>query len=161
MTRDFAHSWRPHNSIRVKALGLHWRENRLLAARVFDDSGKLKGVRPLGGTIEFGETAQNALLREFHEELGITISIANPPIFFENLYEHEGQTGHEYLVIFDVTFPKDCFGKQEEITFSEDNGTLCSAAWFSLEELDLQDGPKLFPEGLKDRLLQGRASLTG
>ena len=161
MTRDFAHTWRPHNSIRVKSLGLHWRENRLLAARVFDDSGKLKGVRPLGGTIEFGETAQNALLREFQEELGISISIASLPIFCENLYEHEGQTGHEYLIVFDVTFPKGSFANQEEITFSEDNGALCSAAWFSLEDLDLPDGPKLFPEGLKDRLLERRNTSAG
>ncbi|MBL3576464.1 NUDIX domain-containing protein, partial [Rhodovulum sulfidophilum] len=66
-------TWRPASGIRFKALGLHWRGNRLLASEVYEDSGRLKGVRPLGGTVEFGETAQTAVIREFQEELGITV----------------------------------------------------------------------------------------
>ena len=68
-------TWRPHPRIRVVAIGLHWRDGRLLAAEVRDDAGRLKGVRPLGGEIEFGESWQAALVRKFHEELGIGISI--------------------------------------------------------------------------------------
>ncbi len=152
MPHETTHIWRPHQTIRVKALGLHWRQNRLLAARVYDDAGELKGVRPLGGTIEFGETAEDALVREFQEELGLEINISSQPRFFENIYTHEGQTGHEYLVLFDVEFPEDAYVDQDEITFAEDNGALCSAAWFSLDDLDAPNGPKLFPEGLKGKL---------
>jgi ADP-ribose pyrophosphatase YjhB (NUDIX family) len=42
---------------------------------VRDDAGRIKGVRPLGGEIEFGESWQAALVRKFHEELGIGIFI--------------------------------------------------------------------------------------
>ena len=57
--------WLPSSTIRVKALGLHWRDGRLLASEVNRDDGTLKDVRPLGGTVEFGETWQDALIREF------------------------------------------------------------------------------------------------
>ena len=60
--------WRPSSTIRVKALGLHWRDGRLLASEVNRDDGTLKGVRPLGGTVEFGETWQDALIREYQED---------------------------------------------------------------------------------------------
>ncbi|MCF4115786.1 NUDIX domain-containing protein, partial [Rhodovulum sulfidophilum] len=62
-------------------------------------------MRPLGGTVEFGETAQTAVIREFQEELGITVKIVGSPTFIENIYVHEGSLGHEMLAIFDVTFP--------------------------------------------------------
>jgi hypothetical protein len=72
-------TWRPAPRIRVKALGLHWRGDRLLAAEVLDDAGHVKGVRPLGGTVEFGETAEMAVIREFQEELGIVVKTNGVP----------------------------------------------------------------------------------
>lgn len=153
MPSNFTHTWRPAPSIRVKALGLHWRGNSLLASRIYDDAGTLKGVRPLGGHVEFGETAEETVTREFREELGIEVRVSGPPLFLENIYTHEGHTGHEYLILFDVTFPDGAFDNQTEITFTEDNGHLCHASWFDLNELDTPDGPLLFPEGLKARLL--------
>ncbi|MBA8835648.1 hypothetical protein M2311_005189 [Rhizobium leguminosarum] len=38
--------WRPSQQIRVKVIGLAWRNDRLLAAEVEDDSDRIKGVRP-------------------------------------------------------------------------------------------------------------------
>ena len=67
--------WRPAQNIRFKVLGLHWRGESVLAAEVPDDTGHVKGVRPLGGSVEFGETAEAALIREFQEELGLKIDI--------------------------------------------------------------------------------------
>ena len=73
-------TWRPHSHIRVVAIGLHWRDGRLLAAEVRDDAGRIKGVRPLGGEIEFGESWRTALAREFNEELGIDVTITSAPL---------------------------------------------------------------------------------
>ncbi|MEX0285700.1 MAG: NUDIX hydrolase [Paracoccaceae bacterium] len=147
--------WRPHPNIRVKALGLHWRGSSLLAAEVLDDQGRVKGVRPLGGSVEFGETAEQAVVREFEEELGIVVRVSGPAMFFENLYVHEGQQGHEYLILFDVTFPDGAFADETRIAFREDNGVLCHAAWIDLDDLDGPGQPRLYPEGLKARLEQG------
>ena len=146
-------TWRPASRIRLKALGLHWRDGRLLAAEVLDDAGRVTGVRPLGGAVEFGETVEAAVVREFQEELGITVKIASPPTFMENIFVHEGSLGHEIVAIFDVSFPPNTFAAEKRIQFTEDNGTTCFAEWFSLESLDIAGGPQLYPSGLKAHLL--------
>lgn len=148
--------WRPAPRIRLKALGLHWRGDRLLAAEVLDDAGRVKGVRPLGGSVEFGETAEAAVLREFREELGITVETTGIPFFMENIYSHDGTAGHEILAIFDVVFDADIFADATRIEFPEGDGTTCFAAWFALDTLDAPDGPQLYPHGLKAHLLNDR-----
>lgn len=149
-------AWRPAPRIRLKALGLHWRGDLLLAAEVLDDAGRVKGVRPLGGSVEFGETAEAAVVREFQEELGITVDTLSPPVFMENIFFHEGSVGHEVLAIFDVSFPDGAFADETRISFHEDDGTKCFAEWFALDTLDIADRPHLYPEGLKALLLKIR-----
>ncbi len=143
--------WRPHSSIRAKAIGLPWRDGRFLAARVTEDSGRIKGVRPLGGTIEFGETWQQALIREFKEELAVEISISGPPQVFENIYHHEGQPGHEIIFAANVTLPKLPRLDMEDISFKEGNGMIWTAGWYTLEDLEA-GGLELYPTGLKEEL---------
>lgn len=154
--------WRPKSHIRVIVIGLCIRKNQLLAAEVLNDAGELKGVRPLGGEVEFGETWQAALKREFLEELDIHITITGEPIFLENIYEHHGHTGHEIVLAAPITFPESNLADQDHIEFREDDGTTCRAAWYSLDHPD-GDGPKLFPENLRAHiqqvLLQGRNQL--
>lgn len=147
-------TWRPAPRIRFKALGIHWRDDRLLAAEVLDDFGRVKGVRPLGGTVELGETAEAAVIREFREELGITVKTLGPPVFMENIFTHEGSLGHEVLAIFDVALPADAFADQKRIEFRESDGTKCFAEWFAINTLDLPDRPQLYPEGLRAHLLK-------
>ena len=147
-------TWRPHPHIRVVAIGLHWRDGRLLAAEVRDDAGRIKGVRPLGGEIEFGESWRAALLREFNEELGIDVTITGEPLMMENIFVHEGSTGHEVMFIVEVAFPQRAFAGQDRIDFREDNGEEIVARWFDLDDLDVEGGPSLYPTGLK-ALLRG------
>lgn len=146
-------SWRPPQHVKVKAIGLHWRDGKLLAAEVFDDHGQLKGVRPLGGSVEFGERWQTALTREFKEELGVDIEVTGTPHVMENIYTHHGATGHEVLFIGEVQFNAQAFAGLDVIEFFEDSGAPCTARWFDLAELDLAHGPGLFPVGLKEVLL--------
>jgi hypothetical protein len=53
--------------IHVKALGLHWQGRRLLCFEARDPEGRLLGGRPLGGTVEFDETARDAVIRELKD----------------------------------------------------------------------------------------------
>lgn len=134
-------------------MGLHWRGPRLLAFEVYDHEGRLKGVRPLGGSVEFGESAKDAVIRELKEEIDVEVSIVAGPMVLENVFVHEGQRRHEILFIFDVAFPPGAFEAQERIRFQEHDGTSMVAAWYDLRELDIDEGPELYPKGLKTRLL--------
>jgi 8-oxo-dGTP pyrophosphatase MutT (NUDIX family) len=145
--------WRPQSIIRVVAIGLHWRAGRLLAAEVRDDAGELKGVRPLGGAVHFGEFWQTALAREFNEELGIDIAIEGAPLVMENIFVREGVAGHEVVFISEVEFLDDPFKDMDSINFREDSGVPGVARWFDLAALDLHHGPRLYPSGLKTLLL--------
>lgn len=147
-------TWRPKPFIRVIALGLHWRNGRLLAEEVCEDDGRIKGVRPLGGGVEFGESWAEAIVREFREELGIDVALSGTHAVLENIYSHEGTSGHEVAFICPITFPDDAFTGQDHIIFHEDDGGACVARWYDLADLDLEGGPKLYPAGLKDFLLK-------
>jgi 8-oxo-dGTP pyrophosphatase MutT (NUDIX family) len=94
--------WRPRQEVRPVAIGLLRDGDRLLVAEVPNDDGSVKGWRPLGGGIEFGETAEAALRREFREELGAEIEVTGPPTIFENLYDHAGHVGHEIIFAFPI-----------------------------------------------------------
>lgn len=143
--------WRPTQSITVKVIGLAIHKGCLLAAEVYDDSGNIKGVRPLGGHIEFGETREAALRREFLEELNTKIDITGSWHLFENLYEHEGVAGHEYVQCANINLLDSSLHEQERIVFCEDSGAECIARWFSVEECK-RGKIVLFPTGLTDIL---------
>ena len=71
----------------------------------------------------------------------------------ENIFAHEGATGHEVMFIAEVLFPDGAFSGQDHIDFREDNGEQIVARWFDLADLDVAGGPSLYPTGLKDLLL--------
>lgn len=143
--------WRPQQHIQVKALGLVWRDGLLLAGEIYRDDGTVKGVRPLGGSVEFGETWQNALVREFDEELGVAVTVIGKPIVLENIYAHQGVAGHEIIFVSELTSSHDVFRDEGPITYFEDNGQECRAIWCDVDALDC-GGLELYPSGLKAEL---------
>ncbi len=97
-------AWRPAKVIRPIAIGVIRRDDRLLVMAVRDDDDNLEGWRPLGGTIEFGERAADALKREFIEELDQPIEEPTPLTVLENFYLHHGTHGHEIVFAFEAAF---------------------------------------------------------
>jgi 8-oxo-dGTP pyrophosphatase MutT (NUDIX family) len=146
--------WTPAPAIRVKVLGLAWRGEDLLLAEVEDSWNRVKGLRPLGGCVEFGETREAALAREFREELGCAVERTGPWHAFENLYEHEGATGHEYLFAADIVLGEPSLYAKDRIPFLEDNGLGCTALWARPGRLP--EGVELYPAALL-RLIEARA----
>lgn len=143
--------WRPSKQIQSKVIGICINRKQLLAAEIFDDGGNVKGVRPLGGNVEFGETRERALTREFMEELGTEIVTAGEWRTFENIYSHEGAVGHEYVHAISIALVDRSLYSQSLIVFSEDSGEQTRARWYDVK--DLRSGKiELFPDGLVDTL---------
>ena len=143
--------WRPPARIRPLAIGLARRGDQLLVMRVCDDHGALKGVRPPGGTVEFGERAAAALVREFQEEFGAAIAIEGAPQVIENFYEHHGHPGHEIVFVYAIRLLDAALTARERFAIDEGNGNVFEAEWFDLARIRSGE-VKLFPMGL-DALL--------
>src|SRR5258708_6983818 len=110
-------TWRPPPIVPPIAVGIVRRGDELLLMSVRTDDGSIKGWRPLGGTIEFGERAADALKREFSEEIGAAIEEPKLLSVLENLYTHHDAAGHEIVFVFDVHLADgDAYGK-DSFTF--------------------------------------------
>jgi ADP-ribose pyrophosphatase YjhB (NUDIX family) len=151
--------WTPKPAVTVKVVGLAWRGEALLLGEVEDSRGRVKGLRPLGGHVEFGETREQTLHREFAEELGCGITLAGPWHAFENIYEHEGAIGHEFIFAANITLADGELYRRDRIRFHEDEGTACAAVWQS--PVRLPPGIELYPAGLMDLIGQGVISPAG
>lgn len=89
-------------TIRNIAVGLPVRDGHVLLSEGFDRVRQLRFHRAVGGGIEFGELAVDALHREFREELDVAIDSAEPFGVLENRFAFEGNPGHEIVHVFAV-----------------------------------------------------------
>ena len=142
-------TWRPPSVVRPIAIGIIRRGDDLLLMVVRNDDGAIKGYRPLGGSIEFGERAADALKREFIEELGL--SLAEPTLLtvLENLYMHHGTTGHEIVFVFETSL-MDASAYDKE-RFSYEDGVRNDVEWVALARFRAEE-VALFPAGLLEQL---------
>jgi len=82
----------------VRAAGIALRGNQVLLHRRFADS-----VWALpGGRVDPGESAAQALVREFQEELGCTVRCGELVYVAENFFPHAGASIHEVGLYFRV-----------------------------------------------------------
>jgi 8-oxo-dGTP pyrophosphatase MutT (NUDIX family) len=143
-------TWRPPSIVRPIAIGLIRRGDDLLLMAVRSDDGAIKGYRPLGGSIEFGERAADALKREFVEELGLSLSEPTLLTVLENLYSHHGAAGHEIVFVFEAALTDETAYRTERFSF-EDGGVRNDVEWVALARF-LSGEAALFPTGLLDHL---------
>ncbi len=143
--------WRPANSITVKALALIWQDDALLLRNIHDDSGRVTGMRPIGGTVEFGEPWRDALLREFLDELGTRITLLDDFFVMENIFEHHGVTGHEVVFLCPAHFQDNSYYRMDTIVYDLSEGGTGTAKWVTLDELAAKQ-LELYPSGLEARL---------
>lgn len=138
--------WRPPQRIRAIAVALVYRGTDVLVMAVKDDSGSIEGWRPLGGAIEFGESAEEALVREFLEEIGQPIRCIKRLCVLENLYSHEGTRGHEIVFAFEAELVGSGFDSEAGVSFL-DGGVTNEVAWRPVREF-VEGVERLFPEKL-------------
>lgn len=89
--------------IRNLALGLPVRDGHVLVHDGVEGGTGRTFHRALGGGIEFGETAERALRREFREELDVDLDEVRLLAVLESVFTFEGSAGHEIAHVFAVT----------------------------------------------------------
>jgi ADP-ribose pyrophosphatase YjhB (NUDIX family) len=140
--------------IRVLALAIIRRGDEMLLMEGYDPAKGQTFYRPLGGGVEFGERARDALIREFAEELGAELVNIHYLGTLENVFTFDGQPGHEILLLFQVDFADETLYARDDLVAIEDQERI-PTAWKRLAEFT--DETPLYPEGLRD-LLAGHSS---
>jgi 8-oxo-dGTP pyrophosphatase MutT (NUDIX family) len=145
------------NHIRAIAICLFRHGNRLLVAEGYDEVKRQTFYRPLGGTIEFGEYSHQTIVREIREELGAEVAHVTYLFTLENVFTHNGQPGHEIILIYDGAFKDETLYQRERLEACEDSGQPFIARWMPLDafarDARRQSGvPPLYPTGLLERL---------
>lgn len=133
-----------NSHIRVLVICVFSAGRRILVARGLDESKSQHFLRPIGGEVEFGEYAAEALRREVREELGLEISAPTRLGVLENRFSYDGRPGHEVVFVYDARFADAAVYSKPELPLQEDvwDGF---ARWVSLDALP--DEP-LYPDGL-------------
>lgn len=137
---------RLHNgNVRATVLCTFSYKDKILISEGYDSVKNEKFHRLLGGGIEFGEKSDAALKREMIEELGAGIKNLEYLGMIENIFEWEGNPGHEILIIYDAEFEDENFYKIEfPKVLDRDNAKVY---WKKLSDFyDKKD--ILYPQGL-------------
>ena len=137
-------------NIRTLALALALiknEKNQFFLQEGFDSIKKEKFYRPLGGGIEFGEFGEQALKREFLEEINEEIAVGELLKVFENIFTFEGTAGHEVVLIYSSKFIKqeNC---NKEFDINEDGQIVGKAVWKSISKIK-EENSILYPLGLE------------
>lgn len=141
--------------IRPLAICVFQNAGRILVANGYDAVKGEHFMRPLGGRIEFGERAIDALRREIREELHAEIDQPELLGVLESVFVYAGARCHEIVFVFDATLQDRSFYEVSEIPIAEDVW-VGPATWQHLSRLGSRRTP-LYPDGLLELLL-ARAS---
>jgi ADP-ribose pyrophosphatase YjhB (NUDIX family) len=132
--------------ISVKALAVVARpaDGALLVCEGNDDTTGLM-ARPLGGSVEFGELAVEAVRREFQEELGCGLLNVSLLVVLENRFTLNGVAGHEIDFVFRADLADADLYTRESIPVLDVPGL--DAVWWSPRTHQ----SRLVPAGLADQ----------
>ena len=117
-------------NIRVAALFVH--DGRLLAM----NDGKAPFLYLPGGRLHFGESLEDAIMREVREEVQIEPEIIRPIRISENFFEsvkHPGEQTHELCTYFLMDVPEELIERGS--TFITEEEQTDTFRWIPFEEL--------------------------
>ena len=137
---------------RAKALGIIEHNSCILVEEYNGKHESSEGCyyRPLGGTIELGEYGAQTVIREFEEELGVTIETGTYLGCLENIFQIGNTIGHELVQLYSVSFSNKELYKQNRFTITE-RDNISYAVWIPIE-MFLHREKTLYPNGLTELL---------
>jgi ADP-ribose pyrophosphatase YjhB (NUDIX family) len=136
--------------IRAVALCAVLNGDRVLVRRHVDHDLQRVFFRPPGGTIEYGEHSRDAARREVQEEIGADVANLRLLGCVENIFTHEGETGHEIVFIYRADFIDRSFYDREQVDGQEADGQDFVAYWLPLAAFTPEQ--PLYPTALLDLL---------
>ena len=137
--------------IRPLAVVVIKRGNQVLVSPGYDKVKDSHFYRLVGGGVEFGETALEALKRELIEELDaelINIKFLN---VIENIFTYNGERGHEISFIYEADFKDESKYKIEEFQIIDSHADNL-AIWIEINE---ENAKMIMPEGSGKLILDG------
>ena len=117
--------------IRPIVLGVVRKGNKLLVSKGYDKSKNQEFYRCLGGGIEFLERSEDALKREFKEEINIEIELGDFLGISENIFNYKGKDAHE-LILFYEAYINDKDYQQKYDLLDDDIET--EAVWVDIDK---------------------------
>ena len=133
--------------IRPIVIGVAIRDDRILAGEGFDSRKGERFYRPPGGGIEFGETSEAAVRREWREELKTELMQTSYLGALESVFTYEGRPGHEIVLVHRVELADEERFGADTVAGAESDGTPYTARWLPLA--DVRSGAAiLYPDGL-------------
>ena len=136
--------------IRTIVIAMIWRGDEFLVGEFEDLNGNGYFYRPLGGGVEFGEPAADALRREVAEELNSDIADIQYLTTLENIFTYAGRQGHQIVLLYQCRLLNEAMYARERVEY-DDNGVSLYAVWKPLSFFD-NGGPPLYPDGLLEFL---------
>ncbi len=145
------------NSIRSLAICVFRHADRILAVEFSEPVTGQRFYRPVGGSIEFGETSAEAIRRETREELGADLADLRLLGTLENIFTYNRQQGHEIVMVYDGVFADRSLYDQPYLDGAEDNGEPFRAVWLPLAACRRPGAPPVYPTGLLELLDEAHA----
>lgn len=131
--------------IRPIALGLIEHEGYLFVSRGKDPKTSESFYRFLGGGIDFGETSQAALEREFLEEVQAELTAIEYITCLDNIFVYNGKPKHELIQLFRAQFVDSKFFQLQETFRFVEGERVDQALWIETSRV-LSGEYRLVPE---------------
>ena len=100
--RAYADELLTPDRVRVIAVGLLVQDGWVLGEEYAGSEASGPFLRLPGGGVEFGERADDAVRREFAEELGVTLDDAHLLGIIENIFDRPAKRGHEIVYVYGI-----------------------------------------------------------
>lgn len=119
---------------------------RILVGEGYDPVRGQTYHRPVGGSLQFGETSEQAVRRELREELGVEVRDLRLLGVLENIFTCDGEAAHEIVFVYEARFRDERLYEKPMLRGFEECAGAYAAVWRDLDGAG--DQPQLHPEGL-------------
>ena len=141
------------NRIRPIAICVFRNQDRILVFEGYDKVKDETFYRPLGGGIEFGETAEETVRREIMEEINAEVGELRYLGTLENKFSFDGAAGHEIVQVYDGVLKESGLYEQAVIVGHEaEIDESFNVYWKDLNEFG-EGKSILYPDGLLELLI--------